>query len=166
MLKTKPCYAAAAAAMAAGCCSSVDENRAYIYSPGPLISWCSVLHLRLLEVVLPRRRRLRHCDGRLRLLPLPALTPVGYGLSLVGGQLTTLNLPLLKTYSIVGVFSGAWADRYPAEAAAAAEKVMALVGEGKLRPRIDRVLPLEGAAEAISAIAQRAVIGRIVLQVR
>ena len=38
--------------------------------------------------------------------------------------------------------------------------------EGKLRPRIDRALPLERAAEAMSAIADRSVQERIVLQVR
>src|SRR4030095_15333815 len=88
------------------------------------------------------------------------LLPIGFA----GGEVPSLpmNLPLLKNYSIVGVFSGAWADRFPEEAASAADKVMALVGEGKLRPRIDRVLPLEGAAEAMSAIAQRTVMGRIV----
>jgi NADPH:quinone reductase len=92
------------------------------------------------------------------------LMPLGFA----GGEIPSIpmNLPLLKNYSIVGVFSGAWADRFPDEAAAAAGKVMALVGEGKLRPRIDRVLPLEGAAEAMSAIAQRTAMGRIVLRVR
>jgi len=90
--------------------------------------------------------------------------PIGFA----GGEIPSIpmNLPLLKNYSIVGVFSGAWADRFPDEAAAAAEKVMALVGASKLRPRIDRVLPLEGAPEAMRAIAQRAVMGRIVLRVR
>ena len=43
---------------------------------------------------------------------------------------------------------------------------MAYVADGKLRPRIDRVLPLERATEAMSAIADRSVQGRIVLQVR
>ena len=43
---------------------------------------------------------------------------------------------------------------------------MAWIGEGKLRPRIDRVLPLERAADAMSAIAQRNVQARIVLQIR
>jgi NADPH2:quinone reductase len=43
---------------------------------------------------------------------------------------------------------------------------MAWVGEGKLRPHIDRVLPLERAAEAMSAIANRSAQGRIVLQAR
>jgi len=92
------------------------------------------------------------------------LMPIGFA----GGEIPSIpmNLPLLKNYSIVGVFSGAWADRFPADAAAAVEKVMALVGEGKLRPRIDRVLPLEGAPEAMRAIEQRAVMGRIVLRVR
>ena len=92
------------------------------------------------------------------------LLPIGFA----GGEIPSIpmNLPLLKNYSIVGVFSGAWADRFPDEAAAATEQVPALVGEGKLRPRIDRVLPLEGAAEAMSAIAERTVMGRIVLRVR
>jgi NADPH:quinone reductase-like Zn-dependent oxidoreductase len=43
---------------------------------------------------------------------------------------------------------------------------MAWVGEGKLRPRIDRVLPLDRAAEAMSAIADRSVQGRILLHVK
>lgn len=77
-----------------------------------------------------------------------------------------MNLPLLKNYSIVGVFTGAWTERFPDEAARATDTVMEWVGEGKLRPRIDRVLPLERAAEAMSAIADRSVRGRIVLQVR
>jgi NADPH:quinone reductase len=77
-----------------------------------------------------------------------------------------MNLPLLKNYSIVGVFTGAWTERFPDEAGRAADSIVAWVGEGKLHPHIDRVLPLERAAEAMSAIAQRTVQGRIVLQVR
>jgi NADPH2:quinone reductase len=77
-----------------------------------------------------------------------------------------MNLPLLKNYSVVGVFVGAWMERYPEEAARAVESIMALVGEGKLRPQVDRVLPLERAGEAMSLVANRRVMGRIVLQVR
>ena len=43
---------------------------------------------------------------------------------------------------------------------------MALVGEGALRPRVDRVLPLEKAPEAMRALAERSVQGRTVLRVR
>jgi NADPH2:quinone reductase len=92
------------------------------------------------------------------------LMPIGF----TSGEVPSLamNLPLLKNYSIVGVFAGAWKERFPNEMARAADIVMAWVGEGKLHPRIDRVLPLEGAAEAMSAVADRSVQGRIVLRVK
>ena len=77
-----------------------------------------------------------------------------------------MNLPLLKNYSIVGIFTGAWADSRPDELERVTEAVMQWASEGKLRPRVDRVLPLERAAEAMSAIADRSVIGRTVLSVR
>jgi NADPH:quinone reductase len=92
------------------------------------------------------------------------LMPIGF----VSGEIPSLpmNLPLLKNYSIVGVFSGAWTTNFPEETAKAAENVMSLISEGKLRPHVDRVLPLERAAEAMSAIAERSVQGRIVLRIR
>jgi NADPH2:quinone reductase len=92
------------------------------------------------------------------------LMPIGF----TSGEVPSLamNLPLLKNYSIVGVFIGPWRERFPDDAGRAAETVMAWVGEGKLRPHIDRVLPLERAAEAMSAIANRSSQGRIVLRVR
>ena len=92
------------------------------------------------------------------------LMPIGFA----GGEVPSvpMNLPLLKNYSIVGVFTGSWTERFPDEAALAADTVMAWIREGKLNPRIDRVLPLERVAEAMSAIADRSVRGRIVLQIR
>jgi NADPH:quinone reductase len=92
------------------------------------------------------------------------LIPMGFA----GGEIASvpMNLPLLKNYSIVGVFAGAWMTNFPIEAAEAADKVMALVGEGALRPRVDRVLPLERAPEAMRAVAERSVQGRMVLRVR
>jgi NADPH2:quinone reductase len=92
------------------------------------------------------------------------LMPVGF----TSGEVPSLpmNLPLLKNYSIVGVFIGAWKERFPEDAGRAAETIMAWVGEGKLRPHVDRVLSLEQAAEAMSAVAKRTTQGRIVLQVR
>jgi NADPH2:quinone reductase len=92
------------------------------------------------------------------------LLPVGF----TSGEVPSIpmNLPLLRNYSIVGMFSGAWTDRCPEEAARAADEVMQWAGEGKLKPHVDRVLPLERAGEAMSAIANRSVIGRTVLSVR
>ena len=92
------------------------------------------------------------------------LLPIGF----TSGEIPSLamNLPLLKNYSVVGVFVGAWMERYPDQAARANEAIMAWVGEGKLRPRVDRVLPLEQAGEAMSLVANRSAMGRIVLRVR
>jgi NADPH2:quinone reductase len=92
------------------------------------------------------------------------LMPIGF----TSGEIPSLamNLPLLKNYSIVGVFVATWTARFPDDASRAAETIMAWVGEGKLSPHIDRVLPLERAAEAMSAIADRSSQGRIVLRIR
>ena len=100
--------------------------------------------------------RLMRCNGR--------LMPIGF----TSGEIPSLamNLPLLKNYSIVGVFIAAWTQRFPDHVSRAAEIIMAWVGEGKLRPHVDRVLPLERAAEAMSAVANRGTQGRIVLWVR
>jgi NADPH:quinone reductase len=92
------------------------------------------------------------------------LLPIGFA----SGEVPSIpmNLPLLKNYSIIGVFPGSWADRCPDEAARAADVDMQWADEGKLRPYVDRVLPIERAADAMSAIADRSVIGRAVLTVR
>jgi NADPH:quinone reductase len=92
------------------------------------------------------------------------LLPIGF----TSGEIPSLamNLPLLKNYSVVGVFIGAWTQRCPDEASRAAETIMGWVGVGWLKPHIDRVLPLERAGEAMTAVANRSSLGRIVLQVR
>ena len=92
------------------------------------------------------------------------LMPIGF----TSGEIPSLpmNLPLLKNYSIVGAFTGAWAERFPDERVRAADMIMAWVAEGKLHPRIDRVLPLEQTADAMTGIADRSVQGRVVLRVR
>jgi NADPH2:quinone reductase len=90
------------------------------------------------------------------------LSPIGF----VGGEIPALpmNLPLLKSYSVVGVFAGAWVEKFPEQAAAAADEVMDWINQGALKPRIDRIMPLEGAAEAMRALDRREVLGRIVLE--
>ena len=92
------------------------------------------------------------------------LMPIGFA----GGEIPSvpINLPLLKNYSIVGVFSGAWCEKFPEEQARAAETVMTWISQDRLRPHVDRILPVEQAADAMRAIAERSAQGRIVLKVR
>jgi NADPH2:quinone reductase len=74
-----------------------------------------------------------------------------------------LNLPLLKGSSIVGVFWGSF-TRY--EAKKSQQNLMELVGmlmQGKLKPLISAKYPLEGAADALNAVMQRKVTGKVVL---
>ncbi len=74
-----------------------------------------------------------------------------------------LNLTLLKGCQIVGVFWGAFAMREPVKNRANAERVLAWVAEGKLRPHVDAVLPFERASEALERMARREVKGKLVL---
>ncbi|UFW46846.1 MULTISPECIES: NADPH:quinone oxidoreductase family protein [Bradyrhizobium] len=92
------------------------------------------------------------------------LMPIGF----TGGVIpqVPMNLPLLKNYSIIGVFAGAWAEKFPHEAARMNDTLMHLLAEGQIRPHIDRVLPLEEAGNAMRAVANRTVQGRIVLKIR
>ncbi|MCK1387185.1 NADPH:quinone oxidoreductase family protein [Bradyrhizobium sp. 21] len=92
------------------------------------------------------------------------LMPIGF----TSGEIPQIpmNLPLLKNYSILGVFVGAWAEKFSADAARMNDRLMQLLAEGKIRPHIDRVLPLEEAGKAMRAVADRTVQGRIVLKIR
>ncbi|MHC4054007.1 NADPH:quinone oxidoreductase family protein [Bradyrhizobium sp. 25ACV] len=92
------------------------------------------------------------------------LMPIGF----TGGEIPSIpmNLPLLKNYSIIGVFAGAWAEKFPHEAAHMNDTLMQLLAEEQISPHIDRVLPLEEAGDAMRAVANRTVQGRIVLKIR
>lgn len=74
-----------------------------------------------------------------------------------------LNLPLLKGCSIVGVFWGAFMRNEPARNEANLRELVAWTHEGKLRPHIYAVYPLERAADALHDVMNRKVTGKVVL---
>ncbi len=74
-----------------------------------------------------------------------------------------LNLVLLKSCQIVGVFWGAFAMRESAKNRANATQILRWVAEGKLRPHIDATLPFARASEALDRMARRDVKGKLVL---
>jgi NADPH2:quinone reductase len=74
-----------------------------------------------------------------------------------------LNLALLKGASVVGVFWGDFARREPQRFAESVRQLGRWYGEGRLKPHIDRTLPLEKAREALNLMASRQVKGKLVL---
>lgn len=76
-----------------------------------------------------------------------------------------LNLTLLKSVSVIGVFWGAAVMRDPAAHAANMADLLRFWREGKIRPRVSRVFPLDRAGEAIQALADRSVMGKVVVTV-
>ncbi|WP_303718709.1 NADPH:quinone oxidoreductase family protein [Brevundimonas naejangsanensis] len=76
-----------------------------------------------------------------------------------------LNLTLLKSVSVIGVFWGAAVARDPQAHAANMAELMQLYADGKIKPRVSRTFPLERAHEAIQALSDRTAVGKIVVKV-
>jgi len=74
-----------------------------------------------------------------------------------------LNLALLKSCQIVGVYWGAFVGRYPDRHRENVEELMTWWREGKLRPHVSSTYPLERAAEAIRELADRRAKGKVVV---
>lgn len=77
----------------------------------------------------------------------------------------SLNLPLIKGCSIVGVWQGAFAKRDPARHRANAVELWKWFAQGKIKPHVWARYPLEQAAEALNALAGRKVAGKVVLTI-
>ena len=75
-----------------------------------------------------------------------------------------LNLTLLKSCDVRGVFWGAFAARDPRANAVHVETLLSLWDEGKISPRVSATYPLERGGEAIAALAARSVIGKVVVE--
>ncbi|MEC7426775.1 MAG: NADPH:quinone oxidoreductase family protein [Actinomycetota bacterium] len=75
-----------------------------------------------------------------------------------------LNLTLLKSCQIVGVFYGAMTARDPVLANQIAEDLLQWVADGQLRPHISASYGLDGAAVALRSLMDRTSIGKIVIE--
>ena len=76
-----------------------------------------------------------------------------------------LNLTLLKSCDVCGVFWGAFAARDPQANAAHVATLFRLWDEGKIAPRVSATWPLERGAEAIAHMAARRAIGKLVVTI-
>ena len=75
-----------------------------------------------------------------------------------------LNLTLLKSCDVCGVFWGAFAARDPEANAAHVEQLFRWWREGKIAPRVSATYPLDRAGEAIAALRDRKAIGKLVVE--
>jgi len=91
-------------------------------------------------------------EGRLLVIGFPAGIPK-----------LPLNLTLLKSCDVRGVFWGAFAARDPKANAAHVQTLFRLWDEGKIAPRVSRTWPLEQGGEAIAHMAARQAVGKLVV---
>jgi NADPH2:quinone reductase len=82
-----------------------------------------------------------------------------------GGEIPRLplNLPLLKGCSIVGVFFGDHLRREPDQGERHLRELIALYRDGRIKPLVSAHYTLDGTAEALDALMQRRVVGKVVI---
>ncbi|GAC1409558.1 MAG: NADPH:quinone oxidoreductase family protein [Actinomycetota bacterium] len=102
----------------------------------------------------------------------PALRAIGWGgrylvVGFAAGEIPKIpiNLTLLKSCSIVGVFWGAFAARDPKRNAELIAELFGWWSEGKIAPFISEVYPMERVADALKEVAARKVRGKAIIRI-
>lgn len=93
-------------------------------------------------------------DGRFLVIGFPAGIPK-----------VPLNLALLKSCQIVGVFWGEFAARNPERNIANVEELFDFYSAGKIKPHVSQRYPLERGGDAIRSLMDRAATGKLVVVV-
>jgi NADPH2:quinone reductase len=75
-----------------------------------------------------------------------------------------LNLVLLKSCDVVGVFWGAWTKQNPKGHQENMAQIVRWAADGKLSSHVHAVYPLERTPEAIKSLSDRTVMGKVVLR--
>lgn len=76
-----------------------------------------------------------------------------------------LNLTLLKSCQIIGVFWGAFVAREPVANAANVAELMALYAAGKIKPHVSATFALADGAAAIQHLMDRKATGKVVIEI-
>ncbi|WP_017869480.1 NADPH:quinone oxidoreductase family protein, partial [Deinococcus wulumuqiensis] len=100
----------------------------------------------------------------------PAFRSLGWNgrylvIGFAGGEIPRLplNLPLLKGSSLVGVFWGEFARREPKANAENMARLLGWIAEGQVRPLVSARYSLERGPEALRALLNRQVTGKVVI---
>ncbi len=101
----------------------------------------------------------------------PALRSVGWRgrflvIGFAGGEIPRLpaNVPLLKGSAIVGVYWGEWLKREPEASRQEMAQLAGWLADGRVRPHVSARYPLARTGDALNALSQRAVTGKVVIE--
>ena len=75
-----------------------------------------------------------------------------------------INLVLLKSCQVVGVFYGAFTARDPAATAQNFSEILDFYNTGKIDPLIGQTFALQDYAQALRCLSERQAIGKVVIE--
>ncbi len=95
--------------------------------------------------------------------PEGRLLPIGFA----GGVVPQIpaNILLVKNLTVIGLYWGAYAQLRPSVLTESFARLFAWYGEGRLRPHVSQVLPLEEANAGLELLRSRASTGKVVIRV-
>lgn len=76
----------------------------------------------------------------------------------------SVNMPLIKGFSVMGVRAGEYGRQFPERGRENAEAVWKLADEGVIKPRVHAELPLDQWREAFDLLADRQVVGKAIIR--
>jgi NADPH2:quinone reductase len=81
------------------------------------------------------------------------------------GRIPTIsvNMPLIKGFSVMGVRAGEYGRQFPDQGRENAKAVWTLANEGTIKPRVDHEYPLSEWRAAFDSLADRKVVGKAVI---
>jgi NADPH2:quinone reductase len=82
------------------------------------------------------------------------------------GRIPTIsvNIPLIKGFSVMGVRAGEYGRQFPAKGRENSEAIWKLANEGRLKPRVHQEYPLSDWRAAFDSLSERSVIGKAVIR--
>lgn len=75
----------------------------------------------------------------------------------------SVNMPLIKGFSVMGVRAGEYGRQFPDKGRENAEAIWRMADEGVIRPHVHAELPLERWREAFELLSERKVVGKAVI---
>jgi NADPH2:quinone reductase len=76
----------------------------------------------------------------------------------------SVNMPLIKGFSVVGVRAGEYGRQFPERGRENIDAVWALAEAGRIRPHVCAAFPLEETRQALAMLQNRTVIGKVVVK--